>query len=63
MQNISVEEATFKEHILRVKKTKITGENASNGDHFGTTGNHESSNNQKTLFGVCLKICDPCFNP
>ena len=51
-----------KEHIQRVNKTKSTGENAFNGDHFWTEGNHESSNNEKTLFWVFLQICDSCFN-
>ena len=47
----------------RVNKTKSTGENASNRDHLGTEGNHESSNAEKSLFWVFLQICDPRFNP
>ena len=44
-----------------VNKTKSTGENAFNGDHLGTEGNHESSNNEKDLFWVFLLICVLCF--
>ena len=50
------------ERVLRVNKNKSTGENALNGDHLGTEGNHESSNNKRNLFWVFLQICDPCFN-
>ena len=38
-------------------ETMITSENAFNGDHFGSEGNHG-----KTLFWVFLQICDACFN-
>ena len=51
------------EHVLRVNKTKSSDENTLNGNHFGTEDNHESSNNEKTLFWVFLQICKPCFNP
>ena len=51
------------ERVLRVNKSKITGENTFNGDHFEIEGNHESSKDEKTLFWVFLQICDPCFNP
>ena len=39
-----------KECILRVNKSKITGENTFNGDHFELGGNHESSRHEKILF-------------
>ena len=51
------------ERVLRINKTKSSDENALNGNHFGTQGNHESSNDEKALFWVFLQICDPCFNP
>ena len=41
-------------HPLKVNETKITSENAFNGYHFGTEGNHESSNNEKAFFLVFL---------
>ena len=34
-----------------------------NGDNVGTECNHESSNDEKTLFLIFLQICDSCFNP
>ena len=43
-------------HVLWVNKTKSAGENAFNGDHLGTEGNHESSNDKKNLFWVFLLI-------
>ena len=52
-----------KEHVLSINKTKSSGENAFHGYHFETEGNHESSNDKKTLFWIFLQICDPCFNP
>ena len=51
------------ECVLRVDKSKITGENTSNGDHFEIVGNYESSKDEKTLFWVILQICYPRFNP
>ena len=51
------------ERVLGVNKTKSSGKNAFNGDHLGTEGNHESSNNEKNLFWVFLQICDRFFNP
>ena len=42
------------ERVLKVNKSKIIGENIFNGDHFGTEGNHESSNDEKTLLWVFL---------
>ena len=48
---------------LRVNETKITSENAFNGDHFKTEGNQESGHNKNTLFWVYFQIFDPCFNP
>ena len=52
-----------KERVLRVNKTKITGENTFNGDYFDIESNHESSEDEITLFWVFLQSCDPCFNP
>ena len=44
------------ERIIRVNKSKITGGNSFNGDNFYIEGNHGSSKNEKTLFGVFLQI-------
>ena len=33
-----------------INKSKITGENTFNGDHFEIQGNHGSSKDEKTLF-------------
>ena len=49
-------------HALRVNKTKSTGEKVFKDDHFGTEENHVSSNEEKILFWVFLKICDLHFN-
>ena len=50
-------------HVLGVSNdTKITNESAFNRAHFGTEGNHESSNVEKNLFSVFLQIFDLCFN-
>ena len=38
------------EGALRLVEAKITTENAFNGDHFRSEGNHEYSNNKKTFF-------------
>ena len=35
---------------LNVNDAKITNENAFNGDHFKSEGNHEYRNNGKTFF-------------
>ena len=51
------------ECILRVNKSKITGENTFNGDHFDIGDNHGSSKNEKILFWVFLQICDQCLRP
>ena len=51
------------EHIVRVNKSEITGENVFNGDVFGIEDNHESSNDEKTWFYIFLQICYLCFNP
>ena len=51
------------ERVVRVNKGKITRENTFNRDHFEIEGNHESSQNKKTLFCVFLHICYQCFNP
>ena len=37
-------------------KSKITGKNTFNGDHFEIEGNHGSSKDEKTLFWVFLQI-------
>ena len=50
------------ERVLRVNKSKITGENSFNCDHFEIEGSHGSSKNEKTFFRVFLQICDQCFN-
>ena len=39
-----------KEHILRVHKSEITGENAFNGDLLEIEDNHEQSKVEKTWF-------------
>ena len=49
--------------VPRVNKSKITGQSTFNGDHFGISGNHGSSKDEKVLFSVILQICDQCFNP
>ena len=46
-----------------VNKSKITGENTFNGDHFQVEGNHKPSKDEKTLFWVFLQICYRYFNP
>ena len=38
-----------KEHVLRVNKSEITGENTFNGYHFEIEGNHESSKDKKNF--------------
>ena len=50
------------EGALRLVEAKITTENAFNGDHFRSEGNHEYSNNKKTFFWLFFEICDQCFN-
>ena len=39
-----------KEHVLRVNKSEITGENAFNGNLFEIEDNHESSKDEKNWF-------------
>ena len=51
------------EWVLRVNKSKVSGENKFNGYHFVTEGNHGSSKDKKVLFWVVLSICDQCFKP
>ena len=51
------------ERVLRVNKSKITGENTFNGDNFEIEDNHESTEDDQTLFWFFLQICDSCFNP
>ena len=53
----------IEEHILRVNKSKINGENTFNGDHFEIEGNHALRKDEKTLFWVFLMICVQCYNP
>ena len=48
--------------MLKVNKTKSSGENVFNGDHIGTQGNHKSSQDEETLFMILLQICDRRFN-
>ena len=38
------------EHVLRVNKSQITGENTFNGDLFEIEDNHESSKHKKIWF-------------
>ena len=52
-----------KVHTLRVNETKITSDNAFNGDHFRTEGNLEYSYNENTLFWLYFQIFDLYFNP
>ena len=40
------------EHALWISKAKISTENDFNREHFGTEGNHETSNNEENL--VCI---------
>ena len=49
--------------MLKVNKSKITGEKAFNGDYFETSGNHESNQTEKILFLVFFKITYSRFNP
>ena len=49
--------------VLKVNKSKVTGEFTFNGDHFEIKGSHRSSKEGKTLFYVVLQIFDRCFNP
>ena len=51
------------ERVLRVNRSKITGENTFNGDNFEIEDNHESTEDDQTLFCFFLQICDSCFNP
>ena len=51
------------DRILRVKQSKITGENTCNEDHFEIEGNDGSNKEKKTLFWIFLEISDQCFNP
>ena len=52
----------IEECVLRVNKSKITGENNFNVDHFEIEIKHGSSTDEKTLFWVFLLICDQSFN-
>ena len=51
------------ESVLRVNKSRTTGKNTLNGNHFEIESNHELSKDGKTLFWVFLQICDSYFNP
>ena len=44
------------ERVHWVNKTKSTSENAFNGDHLGTEGNHESSNDGKKFVGCFCRF-------
>ena len=46
----------LKKVFLRVNKTKITDEDAFNGNHFGIKDNYESSNDEKTLSWVFCRF-------
>ena len=50
------------EHSLRINKSKITGKNNFNGDHFEIESNHGQRKDEKTLFWILLRICNQCFN-
>ena len=49
--------------VLRVNKSKITGENIFNGDHFENEGKHGSIKDEKAFFWLVLQVYDQCFNP
>ena len=48
---------------LKANEANITTENSFSPDHFGIQDNHESHNDEKTLFQVFLQISDPSINP
>ena len=50
------------ERRLRFNKSKITGENSFNGDHFVTEGKYDLNNDERTLFWIFSQICGPRFN-
>ena len=50
------------EYVLRVNKSKITGENTFNGNNFEIQGSHGSSKDKKTLCWIFFMIFDNCFN-
>ena len=49
--------------VVKVNKSKITGQNTFNRHDFENEGNHESNKDKKTFLGVFLQIYYPCFNP
>ena len=46
----------IEELVLRVNKSKITGENTFNGNHFGIERNHESGKDKKK--NICGTFAD-----
>ena len=48
----------IEERILRVNKSKITGENTFIENHFAIEDNCDLNNDGKTLFWVFWQICD-----
>ena len=36
--------------VVKVNKSKITGENTFDGDHFATVANYDSNNGEENLF-------------
>ena len=50
------------ERVPSVNKSEINGENTFNGDYFQIEANHESTDDEESLFCVFLQICDQCFN-
>ena len=52
----------MQEPVLRVSKSKITGENTINEDHFSMRGNHGASKDDENSFTVFLQIYDHYFN-
>ena len=51
------------EHILRVKKSEVSGPNTFNGSHSEIQDNHKSNNDGKIWFYEFFQICYPCLNP
>ena len=45
-----------KDHVLRIKKSKITGENTLNGDHFKIKSNYETTKDKKLYFGYFFQF-------
>ena len=49
------------EQVLKLNKSKITGENTFHRDNFEIEGNQESSKDKENLFWIFFQICDLCF--